>query len=98
MYEKVLQDYLLPEFEAAKSLGGDWKLMQDNAPCHKRIMAYLAQKRVEMILWPPYSPDMNPIENLWAWMKVRLANDYPVCTSKKMIEDSIMKNWESITP
>jgi hypothetical protein len=100
LYEKVLQDHLLPEFEVAKSLGGDWKLMQDNAPCHKskRIMGYLAEQGVEMMEWPPYSPDMNPIENLWGYMKLKLANDYPVCTNKKMLELSFLKIWESITP
>jgi len=31
-----------------------------------------------MIEWPPYSPDVIPIENIWAWIKIKLANDYPI--------------------
>jgi transposase len=45
--------------------------MQDNAPAHaaketKQLLADLAINRFE---WPPYSPDLNPIETLWKYMK-----------------------------
>ena len=100
MYKKVLREQLLPELRAAKKLGGEWRLMHDNAPSHKAnsIKAYLAEEKVEMIEWPPYSPDMNPIENVWAWMKQKLANDYTVCTNQKDLEENFMEIWESITP
>ena len=67
-YLSVLKEELIPEFKRAKNaIPGTWNLMQDNAPCHaaKSIKAYLAQQRVELIDWPPYSPDLNPIENIW---------------------------------
>ena len=99
-YKNVLKDHLLPEYEAAKNDGGDWKLMQDNAPSHKAksIMDFLASKQVEMIAWPPYSPDLNPIENVWAWMKQQLADNFPVSTTREMLEESFMQIWDSITP
>ena len=46
-------------------------LAQDNAPCHKALLVrrWLDKKGVQTLPWPAYSPDLNPIENVWAAMK-----------------------------
>ena len=43
----------------------------DNATFHKRQdIQDLIQEHNHTILWlPPYSPDLNPIEQVWSWMK-----------------------------
>ena len=100
LYLEVLQNHFIPELKAAEALGGSWSLMHDNAPCHKAksIKSFLAAEGVDMIEWPPYSPDMNPIENIWAWMKTKLANDYPVSTTAEMMSVNFLEIWDSITP
>lgn len=46
----------------------------DNAPYYrnKAVKSYLETSRVKLHFLPPYSPNLNPIERLWKWMKERV--------------------------
>ncbi|KAF6815631.1 hypothetical protein CMUS01_12404 [Colletotrichum musicola] len=46
-------------------------LMQDGAPAHSAgsTIEDLNDRGVQVIYWPPFSPDLNPIETCWNWMK-----------------------------
>ena len=43
----------------------------DNAKCHtaKIVKAKAAELGIELVYLPGYSPDLNPIERLWDWMR-----------------------------
>nr|WP_143143332.1 transposase [Suttonella ornithocola] len=43
----------------------------DNAAFHKRsdVQAIIEEHGHEILWLPPYSPDLNPIEKMWAWIK-----------------------------
>jgi transposase len=75
-----------------------WTFMQDGASAHTSAdtMAYLRTYMNVLEDWPSGSPDLNPIENLWAILKDRVALLHP--TTLEELEDAIRTAWNEITP
>jgi transposase len=50
---------------------GKLVLIWDNAPCHiaRVVKAKAAELGIELVYLPGYSPDLNPIERLWGWLR-----------------------------
>jgi transposase len=63
-----VEDCLVPALES-----GDILIM-DNLPAHKsaRITQAVEDAGCNLVYLPPYSPDFNPIENMWSKVKASL--------------------------
>ena len=78
-YREVLEEYL------PTILDFDSIFMQDNAPIHKArtVQQWFRDMGIELVVWPPYSPDLNPIENLWKLLKAKIIELRPELTVMK---------------
>jgi transposase len=74
---------------------GPWFCQQDNVRFHTtpETVTYLHEKGVTLIEWPPWSPDLNPIENLWNVLKARVDSHFP--QTMEELEQSIREEWEA---
>jgi hypothetical protein len=101
-YEHVLRTTLLPEGKrlfAAQGISG-WVLQQDNDPSHKKashtaISAWNNSNPGTTVTllphWPPNSPDLNLIENLWATLQAKV--DAAGCNTYEEFKECVIKTW-----
>ena len=80
-YHNVVLNTFLPQGTAMFSTQGmgSWVLQQDNDPSHRvavqAIKEWNAKRGSSIRLlpsWPPNSPDLSPIENLWGYVGARV--------------------------
>jgi hypothetical protein len=73
-YQRIFDQNLL---ETANNLyANHWTFQQDNDPKQKAhsTMEFLNATVPEILDWPEYSPDLNPIENIWGLLKRKVAS------------------------
>ena len=75
--------------------------MHDNAPAHASRFTrdWLHQhgiKEDQIMAWPAYSPDLNPIENLWSILKQKIYANGKQYSSKDSLWDAIVTAAKSV--
>ena len=77
--------------------------IHDNAPSHaaKRTTEFLHSlgfKEDTLMVWPACSPDLNPIENLWAIVKRTLYSNGKQYSSKSELWSAILNAAKAVKP
>jgi transposase len=85
----------------------DFIFMQDSAGIHrcKEVDAWLEEKGYKRIVWSPFSPDLNPIEYMWAELKKLVYKLHPELYSmtgsdtviKEKIKSAVYEVWEHLS-
>ena len=97
LYTEVLKEGLLPMF-TKHGLDREYYIFQeDGDPKHQSKLAKKWKKNQQINFlenWPPYSPDLNPIENLWSIIKRRVG-----CRKPAGVEEAkqfLLEEWRRL--
>lgn len=69
---------------------------QDNAPAHnaKKTQQFFKQSKIKILNWPPNSPDLNPIENIWGILKHEVGKRMP--KNREELHNVLTEEWKRI--
>ena len=94
LYIEILE-FNLPEMN--KIMKNSVILQFDNDPKHRSLKAleFYKENNIKIIDWPSNSPDLNPIENIWAIIKNKLCRQEFDNINK--LRKRVEKEWDCLT-
>ena len=74
------------------------EFQQDNAPIHvsKATRAFFQESNMQVMDWPAYSPDLNPIENVWGLLSRSIYGSGRQYDSEKDLKEAIWSAWRHL--
>lgn len=95
--QTVLQPVLLP-FIQQHFPNGNFEFQHDNAPAHRaRITTqFLQANQINVLDWPPLSPDMSPIEHVWDELGRRVYARNPPPQTIQQLQQALIAEWNNL--
>ena len=96
-YVYILKQHLKTSVRNLK-LSRKWFFQMDNDLKHtsKVVAKWLKDNKVKVLVWPSQSPDLNPIENLWAELKKHVRARRP--TNLTQLHQLCQEEWAKLHP
>ncbi len=91
--KNILSNHLIPSAKRLFGNGHFW-LLHDNDPKFKKsklVQKWLHNNGIQVIDFPPYSGDANPMENLWSDLNRRVENRF--ATTIDELKQYIVEEW-----
>jgi hypothetical protein len=98
-HRDVLANYAIPTVKFhAKKVKKRFFFQEDNAPVHTARVArsFLTSSNVEVLSWPAQSPDINPIENIWSYIEVKIRQRDSQPSSVRQLEQWVKEEWDAV--
>ena len=98
LYVSILEDELQQTLEFYDKNSEDVIFQQDNNPKHKskKAMSWLKDSGLEVMVWPPQSADLNPIEHLWHYLKRKMGEYETQPKSIQELWERVQDEWNKI--
>jgi transposase len=95
-YCEVLNNQLIPSIKRLPK-GKKYALQHDLAPWHTSniVKEQIRKLKINILEWPPNSPDLNVVEELWSIIDKRLASK--TINAKAELEKRLQEEWDKIT-
>ncbi|GFY27403.1 transposable element Tcb2 transposase [Trichonephila clavipes] len=97
--QRHIDEVLFPRVRLFRGAVGDkFVFMDDNATCHRTLAVQdcLDSEGIQRLVWPVYSPDLNPIENVWDALGRQVAGrNYPP-TNKNTLIRALTEEWDKL--
>ena len=91
--------HFLPFYRKMRMMyGREVSMQEDGAPYHhsKLLRLFKSAWDINLLEWPPQSPDLSPIENIWFQLKLRIsARRHEIRTYAQMVQ-AIQEEWEAL--
>ena len=98
VYIEVLEECLWPVMMKDFPEGGSI-YQDDGAPIHTSnlVKTWKSDNNIQCLAWPPYSPDLNIIENAWFVIKFQLQKELHLIKSVDDLREAIKRVWAGLT-
>ncbi|KAH0821268.1 hypothetical protein GEV33_001523 [Tenebrio molitor] len=97
IYTRILEEIMVPSVRVVYP-EDNFVFQQDNCPVHTahRVSEWFQNHGINVLDWPSLSPDLNPIENMWAAVVKSMKRHRVRFENKDQLLTAISEAWHDL--